>query len=286
MSSPQETKEYKGNCHCGLFKFTISVPELKSVRVCDCSYCYRKGTPWVFPAGDLKIQSGENELSTYQFGKKELLHSFCPKCGNTMIAKHLPSGIQGINARLLQSVDLNLLAKIKYEEGPSGETYGSKYTPPSTYPVPSAAKNIETSVEGVKLETFNGNCHCGAVAYTLVSKPLNERKIISCNCSLCYRSAEIYTYPPASSITMIGKENLAGYAFLTSDSLHSFCKVCGTSVCVQVLNENEDLMPLNLRTVMSGVNVKDLQIEEYDGAKNDPLYVDPWARGQDLSLAV
>ena len=41
MASLADTKEYKGNCHCGLFKFTISVPELRSVRVCDCSYCYR-----------------------------------------------------------------------------------------------------------------------------------------------------------------------------------------------------------------------------------------------------
>ncbi|PVH72094.1 hypothetical protein DL98DRAFT_433913, partial [Cadophora sp. DSE1049] len=122
-------------------------------------------------------------------------------------------------------------------------------------------------------ETFHGNCHCGAVVYTLISKPLNERKIISCNCSLCYRNGEIYTYPPASSVTFIGKENLVGYPFLSPDSLHSFCKICGTSVCVQVLKEDQDLMPLNLRTMMSGVNVKDLNITEHDGAKNDPQYV-------------
>ncbi|KAG4423873.1 hypothetical protein IFR04_003018 [Cadophora malorum] len=274
MASLADTKEYKGNCHCGLFKFTISVPELRSVRVCDCSYCYRKAIPWVFPAGDLKIQSGENELSTYQFGKKDLLHSFCPKCGNTIIAKHLPSDTQGINARLLLSVDLKPLEKTKYE-GPSGEEYGSKYTPPSAYPVPSTPKNAETSIPDVKLDTFHGNCHCGAVAYTLLSKPLSERKIISCNCSICYRNGEVYTYPPASSVTISGKENLTGYPFLSPDSLHSFCKICGTSVCVQVLKEGEDLMPLNLRTMMSGINVKDLNITEYDGAKNDPQYVAP-----------
>ena len=89
-------------------------------------------------------------------------------------------------ARLLQSVDLKPLEKTKYES-PSGEEYGSKYTPPSVYPVPSTAKNTETSIPDVKLDTFHGNCHCGAVAYTLLSKPLSERKIISCNCSLCYR---------------------------------------------------------------------------------------------------
>ncbi|KAG4443307.1 hypothetical protein IFR05_001251 [Cadophora sp. M221] len=273
MESTTETKEYRGNCHCGLFKFTISVPELKSVRVCDCSYCYRKACHWVFPALNLQIQNGENELSTYQFGKKEMIHSFCPKCGNTIMAKHLPSGQEGINARLLQSVDSNLLEKTKYEEGPSGAEHGSKYTPPSTYPAPATFKNVETSIEVTKLETFNGNCHCRAVAYTLISKPLNERTIVSCNCSLCHRNGEIYTYPPATSVTFIGKENLIGYPFLSPDSLHSFCKICGTSVCVQALKEDEDLLPLNLRTMMSGVYVKDLNITEYDGAKNDPQYV-------------
>ena len=87
------------------------------------------------------------------------------------------------------------------------------------------------------------------------------------------QNGEIYIYPPASSVTFIGKENLIGYPFLSPDSLHSFCKVCGTSVCVQALKEDEDLLPLNLRTMMSGVNVKDLNITEYDGAKNDPQYV-------------
>ena len=89
-------------------------------------------------------------------------------------------------ARLLQSVDLKPLQKTKHE-GPSGEEHGSKYMPPSTYPAPSTAKNVETSIPDAKLDTFHGNCHCGAVAYTMVSKPLNERKVISCNCSLCYR---------------------------------------------------------------------------------------------------
>lgn len=32
-------KTYKGNCHCGNFKFSITVPELKKVRPCDCSIC-------------------------------------------------------------------------------------------------------------------------------------------------------------------------------------------------------------------------------------------------------
>lgn len=69
---------------------------------------------------------------------------------------------------------------------------------------------------------------------------------------------------------MNGKDNLTGYAFLSEKSLHSFCKTCGVSVCVQV--EGEDLMPINLRT-MEGLDLEGLVVEKYDGQKLDPRYV-------------
>lgn len=55
------------------------------------------------------------------------------------------------------------------------------YVPP-TIPGP----YIDTELEdGLKL--YSGNCHCGAVRYTLKSKPLEEIEVVSCNCSLCSR---------------------------------------------------------------------------------------------------
>ena len=36
-----DLKEYDGNCHCGNFKFSLNIPELKNVEECDCSYCIR-----------------------------------------------------------------------------------------------------------------------------------------------------------------------------------------------------------------------------------------------------
>ena len=34
-----ELKKYEGNCHCGQFKFSVQVPEFKSVSECECSAC-------------------------------------------------------------------------------------------------------------------------------------------------------------------------------------------------------------------------------------------------------
>ncbi|KAJ6551045.1 hypothetical protein DFH09DRAFT_417963 [Mycena vulgaris] len=31
--------EYRGNCHCGAFKFTFKATELKLAFACDCSIC-------------------------------------------------------------------------------------------------------------------------------------------------------------------------------------------------------------------------------------------------------
>ena len=43
---------------------------------------------------------------------------------------------------------------------------------------------------------YNGNCHCGAVTYAVKTKPLEEQKVMSCNCSLCTRVRP--TLPPYS----------------------------------------------------------------------------------------
>jgi hypothetical protein len=79
-------------------------------------------------------------------------------------------------ARMLKDVDVDSLVKKDFD---GGTILGSKYVPPS---VPGYEGVVE---EGLKI--YNGSCHCGAVSYTVKSKPLEEMEIISCNCSLCSR---------------------------------------------------------------------------------------------------
>ena len=62
---------------------------------------------------------------------------------------------------------------------------GSKYVPPS---VPDYQGEVEEDQK-----VYPGNCHCGAVTYALKTKPLEELKVISCNCSLCSR---VGLFPP------------------------------------------------------------------------------------------
>jgi len=222
---------------------------------------------WIWPIADenLVVHQGAGSLSEYQFGNKELTHSFCPKCGSAIMArrlKALPGEELYINARMLKSFDFEINSG---KERFPGAARDPPYQPPP-FPKHPDADNL---LSGLKI--YNGNCHCGAVTYAVKTKPLEEQKVLCCNCSLCSRNGDLWIYPPKSAVVVEGGQNLTDYAFLSKDSLHSFCKVCGVSVLVRVTDPKEDLMPINVRNI-DKIDLSSLTLNKYDGAKNDPQY--------------
>lgn len=101
-----ELRDYKGNCHCGAVKFSVSIPDLKEVECCDCSLCAKKSIMWkLMPPENFTFIKGENYLTDYAFGKKRLTHKvsnkslvdiglnttnkivqFCPTCGIQIVS--------------------------------------------------------------------------------------------------------------------------------------------------------------------------------------------------------
>jgi hypothetical protein len=77
---------------------------------------------------------------------------------------------------MLRDVDVESLEKKPFD---GATILGSKYIPPM---IPNYMGEVQ---EGLKV--YNGNCHCGAVTYTVKSKPLEELEVLSCNCSSCSR---------------------------------------------------------------------------------------------------
>jgi hypothetical protein len=55
------------------------------------------------------------------------------------------------------------------------------------YRAPSFPTHPEASILPPDQNIYNGNCHCGAVMYAVKTKPLEEQKVMKCNCSLCSR---------------------------------------------------------------------------------------------------
>lgn len=100
---------YAGSCHCGRITFEVD-GEFSEANECNCSHCSRKGyLLWFVPREQLRLKSGEDSYSTYQFNRHVISHHFCPTCGCAPFATGTaPSGAAtaAINVRCLEGVEL------------------------------------------------------------------------------------------------------------------------------------------------------------------------------------
>jgi hypothetical protein len=71
--------EYTGSCHCQKVTFRCRF-NLKQPTVCDCSYCSKRNAI-LHIVDDIKIDTGEKELTCYQFNNMKGKHHFCKHCG-------------------------------------------------------------------------------------------------------------------------------------------------------------------------------------------------------------
>ncbi|KUJ17179.1 uncharacterized protein LY89DRAFT_685108 [Mollisia scopiformis] len=231
-----ELKTYNGNCHCGAFKFSVQMPDIKSVVECNCSICFRKGYKWAFPGeGPFTIERGGGDLKEYEFGVKSMVHKFCGVCGIGIGgSRHAaPPGQQlGINVRTLQDVDLWALEVNKYD----GCAIAPAYEAPK-YKGPEPTAEIENA------KTYTGSCHCGAVTMALKTKePLSggSEHIQECNCSICARNGTILTYPASDQVHIENKGSLTSYVFGRGFQSHEFCGICGVSVYIKKLDVSDE----------------------------------------------
>jgi hypothetical protein len=81
-------------------------------------------------------------------------------------------------------------------------------------------------------QTYPASCHCGIVQYSvLLSPPLAESKVVSCNCSICTRNGYLLVYPERSQLQVkSGEEMLRDYSFGRKRNLHRFCGSCGSAI--------------------------------------------------------
>ena len=75
--------------------------------------------------------------------------------------------------------------------------------------------------------TLNGECHCGAVQFT-VTLTEGFASARRCSCSMCrMRGAVAVTSTPDAFRITRGEDKLATYQFNTNTAEHHFCTVCG-----------------------------------------------------------
>ncbi|MCJ1462066.1 hypothetical protein MMC07_000666 [Pseudocyphellaria aurata] len=196
------------------------------------------------------MEKGENFFKDYEFGRNTLRHKFCPKCGSSVMAvKHdAPDGKKiAINARMFHDANLDSLEKASFD--------GVGLEP--VYHAPQVFSNL-VAKDGFKI--YHGNCHCGAVTYSVQSEPFTETgpPVRECDCSICSRNGYLTIYPRIADVEIHGEDALTGYAF-GERTTHKFCSLCGTSLFNYINNPKQDMRCVNIRT-LNELDVKRLNI--------------------------
>ncbi len=82
--------------------------DIKEGIECNCSHCAIKGLILSFvPKTDVTIESGKDNLTTYQFNKKHIDHVFCKTCGVQPFGS--AGDMMAINLRCLNDFDLKTI---------------------------------------------------------------------------------------------------------------------------------------------------------------------------------
>jgi len=112
-----EPKNYAGGCHCKAVRFKATA-DLSNVIYCNCSMCGKTGAWLAFiPENQFTLESGEDNLTDYQFNKKIIHHLFCKTCGVRPFGRGMgPNGpTVAINVRCLDDIDLENVKPVFYD---------------------------------------------------------------------------------------------------------------------------------------------------------------------------
>jgi len=98
-------KDYQGGCHCGAFRFQVSLPDSIEVEDCNCSVCKKAGYLHVIiPSKQFKVLKGQDKMQLYTFNSGVAKHYFCKTCGVKpyYIPRSNPDGVD-VNLRCLDA---------------------------------------------------------------------------------------------------------------------------------------------------------------------------------------
>jgi hypothetical protein len=114
------------------------------------------------------------------------------------------------------------------------------------------------------MNTYEGQCHCGAVRFRLRSEPITTG--MRCNCSYCKRRNAVMSsqyYDPDHFEILSGEDDLTFYHWGDVMVNHYFCRHCGIYTFHDAI-ENPGTGRVNLGCF--DIDLDSLQIRRFDGA--------------------
>lgn len=95
---------------------------------------------------------------------------------------------------------------------------------------------------------YQGQCHCGAVTFTVEAPESVE--VEDCNCSICAMTGFLHLIRPRSAFDLLaGADMVIEYRFNTGVACHTFCRVCGVRP-FYVPRSNPDGISVNARCLV------------------------------------
>jgi hypothetical protein len=111
-------QKYQGGCHCQAVRYEVEIDVTQSIT-CNCSICIKRGSILSFVAeSHFTLLKGAENLTDYQFNRKNIHNTFCKTCGITSYASGTgPDGIKmiAINVRCLDGIDLHSFSPVEVD---------------------------------------------------------------------------------------------------------------------------------------------------------------------------
>jgi|HubBroStandDraft_2_1064218.scaffolds.fasta_scaffold404745_2 hypothetical protein len=139
-----QTKTYGGSCHCGAVRFEVSADLGAGASRCNCSICTKVSQlGGIVKPEAFRLLSGEESLSSYEWGGRTSRRFFCKHCGVHGFARgnlpELGGDYVSINYNCLDGIELGALA-VSYWDGRHNNWYaGSRPTPWPVLETPTSA---------------------------------------------------------------------------------------------------------------------------------------------------
>lgn len=115
------------------------------------------------------------------------------------------------------------------------------------------------------MATYQGGCHCRAIAFELDAEVAEG---YDCNCSMCRKRGGLLGFFPRDALVLKTPESALGtYTFNRHAIEHHFCQQCGISPFSEGVDPRSGAKTaaVNLRC-LDGIDLSSLKIVPIDGA--------------------